>query len=211
MKAEIIKSFSNEQIGEIKGIIKDGEPWFLAGNACRALGIKNNRKVIGDIVQSLARTGIKCQGVTKIHIEDNNGRRQLTTLISEPILYELIFRSKKERAVKFRAWVTTEVLPSLRKYGEYRMSTKLITNTMHDGIKEKIVPNIESAAGKRFAYSNFHKLVNKSLGLPQKVERDSLEPETLEEIAHRENLVNALILEGKDYHQIKEILSELNR
>ena len=209
MKSDQLITFSNQDIGEIRGFMKDGEPWFLAGQVCRALGIKNASKSVSDIKERLKVANI--DGVTSsyVMIEDNLGRKQNNLIIPEPYLYELIFNSRKKRAIQFRSWVTTEVLPSIRKHGEYRMSGKLITHDLHDGIKDKIIPNIESDMGKKFAYSNFHKLINKSLGLSHKTDRDSLDPEMLEKVAHRENTVKALIDEGKDYQSIKAVIEAL--
>jgi prophage antirepressor-like protein len=197
-------TFSNDQIGEIRGFIKDGQPWFLAGQVCRCLGIKNSRDAVKAVSERYKISEIDDVGITDIIIKDNLGRKQRNTIISESVLYELIFNSRKKKAIKFRTWVTREVLPSIRKQGYYRMEGKLIHRTLTDAVKDKIVPSLESDAGKKFAYSNFQKLINKSLGLPNKVNRDTLSPDQLESLAHRENLVKALIDEGKSYQEIKE-------
>lgn len=205
MKSEQLQTFSNSEIGEIRGFLKDGEPWFLSGQICRCLGLKDAGRQIKAIEERYKIAGIK--GAHSMRpLLDTAGGKQKVLCVSESILYELIFQSRKQRAIRFRAWVTTEVLPSLRKHGEYRMSGKLITHDLHDGIRDKIVPGISSDMGKKFVYSNFHKLINKSLGLDSKTVRDNFPDELLEKLAYRENLVKALIDEGKDYHQIKDVL-----
>jgi len=208
MKSDQLITFSNQNIGEIRGFLKDGEPWFLAGQVCRCLGIKNSRDAVRTVSDRYKIADIKGVGSSYTLLETEGGKQNVQ-IIPEPFLYELIFQSRKRKAIQFRAWVTTEVLPSLRKHGEYRMSGKLITSNLHDGIKDKIIPSMESENGKKFAYSNFHKLINKSLGLPNKVDRDSLPTEMIERIAQRENLANALANEGKDYNSIKDILLNL--
>jgi len=206
VKSDQLQTFNNSEIGEIRGFIKDGEPWFLAGQVCRTLGIKDASTAIKDIENRYRASGLEDTISSGILLETNGGKQKVL-IIPEPILYELIFKSRKEKALLFRRWVTREVLPSLRKYGQYRMTGKLIHRSLTDTIKEDIIPNIESEMGKRFAYSNFQKMINKSLDLPSKIDKDSIDPETLEKIAHRENLVKAMIEEGKDYHKIKEIIA----
>lgn len=204
MKDSQLQIYKNEHIGEIKGFIKDGEPWFLAGNVCRCLGIKNTTQKIQEIDAKYKSVEIKgiCSTYTLI---ETKGGKQKSIIIPEPYLYELIFNSRKKKAILFRTWVTTEVLPTLRKYGEYRNKGKMFHKTYTDSIKNEIVPTL-SNNGKKFIYSNFQKLINKSLGLPCKNNKDEMSSEMLEKIACRENLVNALINENKTYLEIKETL-----
>lgn len=215
--------------GEIRGFIdKNGEPWFLAGQVCRCLGIKNSAKAIKDLKQRMqvVEDWERNRGITSsyspnrgtvsncspkaknITLQDGKSHTQVT-IIPESWLYELIFASRKQNAIVFRAWVTHEVLPSLRKHGEYRMEGKLIRRTLTDAIKSEIVEKSESENEKKFAYSNFSRLVNKSLGLEPKVDRSKLSDELLEKIARRENLVAALVNEGKNYYQIKDFLNNI--
>lgn len=210
MKDSELVTFTNHDIGEIRGFIKDGEPWFLAGQVCRCLDLKDAGRQVKAIEERFSIAGIKGSHTMRPLLETAGGR-QSVLCISEPVLYELIFQSRKQKAIRFRAWVACEVLPSLRKHGFYRMEGKLIRRSLTDAVQEKIVPAIESDIGKKFAYSNFSKLINKTLGLSDKVERGSLPDDVLEKIAHRENLVSALIEEGKDYHAIKEILEDLTK
>jgi prophage antirepressor-like protein len=208
MEEQSITVFKNETIGEIKGFIKDGEPWFLAGNVCNCLGLKNSRDTLKQIVDRHEKYGNKVVGISYILL-DTKGGKQKVSIISEPILYELIFRSTKKKAFEFQQWVFEDVLPALRKHGEYRMETKLFTKDLHENIKQNICDKTENESVKKFAYSNFHGMINKSIGLPEKNNRGNLSDEQLEKIAHRENLVSALISEGKNYSEIKEIVKAL--
>lgn len=212
MKSEQLITFENQEIGTIRGAVIDGEPWFIGTQTCKCLGIKNGRDTIKKMHDRFSKRG---KGVDNgdtllkyknVKIDGGSGGEQKTILINEPFLYALIFRSNKDKAIDFQSWVFGEVLPSLRKHGEYRMTGKLIHRSLTDTIKDDIVPKIESDMGKRFAYSNFQKMINKSLGLDSKIDKDSLSDESLEKIAHRENLVKALIEEGKTYHEIKDII-----
>ncbi len=107
---EGIEIFSNEEFGEIRTVVIDGEPWLVGKDVAVALGYK-------DTVNSL-----------KAHIdeEDKRGWRittprgeQTMTIINESGLYSLIFGSKLESAKRFKRWVTSEVLPAIRKTGRY--------------------------------------------------------------------------------------------
>lgn len=218
MKSTELMTFKNDVLGTFRGFIdKDGEPWFLAGQVCRCLGIKDSSTAISQLKQRMKvvedyynnrATVSNCSpnwGVKTISLQEGKTHTQLT-IINEQWLYELIFASRKQTAIVFRAWVTGEVLPSLRKHGEYRMQGKLIRKNLTDTIKAEICDKTENQNIKKFAYSNYSKLINKSLGLPPKVDRKSLDDETLEKIAKKENLVQALIAENKSYEEIKAIL-----
>lgn len=207
MKSEQLVKFENPVFGEITGYIDEkGEPWFLAGNVCRCLGIKNSSDAINNIIQEHNNHQDHIKGVDIIYtLLQTEGGRQKVCCIKENILYELVFKSKKEKAFDFRQWVFREVLPALRKHGEYRMNGKLIRRSLTDAIKEEIVDKSDSPNAK-FTYSNFSKLVNKSLGLEPKSDRSGLSDDMLEKIARRENLVQALISEGKTYGEIKCML-----
>ena len=148
--------------------------------------------------------GDKIDGVSirEVVITDSLGRKNRAKIINEKLLYELIFQSQTQKAFVFQQWVFGEVLPSLRKHGEYRMQGKLLRRSLTDTIKD----SGENDRMHGFGYSNYSKMINKSLGLPDKVNRDELPDEVLEKIAIRENLVTALINEGKSFDQIKQFI-----
>jgi prophage antirepressor-like protein len=197
-------SFENQEIGEIKGLIIDGEPWFLAGQVCRCLGIKNTSQAVEQIEQRMTISGVK--GISsKYTLLDSEGGRQKNLIIPEPFLYELIFQSRKQKAVKFRTWVTTEVLPSLRKTGQYRMEGKLIRRSLTDEIQA----SGENERMHGHAYSTYTRLIYKTLGIDKK-DRDTFDGATLEKVARRENTVKAMLSEGSTYHEIKEYLEKIS-
>lgn len=94
----------------------DGEPWFVAKDICQVLGIANHKDAVSRLDED-ERDGV---GIT-----DPIGRQQTVTVVSESGLYALIFQSRKPEARKFRKWVTSEVLPSIRKKGYYGMKKSL--------------------------------------------------------------------------------------
>lgn len=107
---EELQIFSNAEFGDVRSIIKDGEPWFCLADACRILEIKNSRDAKNRLMQD---------GVGTTDIIDSLGRNQTADFINEPNLYKLIFQSRKAEAERFANWVTSEVLPSIRKHGLY--------------------------------------------------------------------------------------------
>lgn len=204
MKETQIENFENPTIGTIRGFIDEkGEPWFLAGQVCRCLGIKNSSDAISRIIEEHNRYQDHIKGVgISYPLLQTEGGKQKVCVISEPILYELIFKSEKEKAFRFRKWVFDEVLPSLRKHGEYRMQGKLIRRSLTDTLKD----SGENERMHGHSYSTYSALINKSLGLPRKVNRDSLEPEMLERIAIKENLAQAMVAAGKTYNEVKYMI-----
>lgn len=104
-----LQIFSNSEFGEIRTITKDDEPMFCLADVCKALEISN----VGNVKQRLSEKGI--------HTADTltKGGMQKMTFISEANLYKTIFQSRKESAERFTEWVTSEVLPSIRKNGGY--------------------------------------------------------------------------------------------
>lgn len=112
-----LKTFENPELGSIRTIIIDSEPWFVGRDVALRLGYTNSRKALADHVNAEDKT----DGVT---IRDSIGRGQTPVLINEPGLYALIFGSKLETAKRFKHWVTHEVLPALRKSGIYETNQK---------------------------------------------------------------------------------------
>lgn len=107
-----LQIFNNEEFGEIRAVTIDGEPWFVGKDVAEILGYSNTRKALSDHVDEED----KMDGVT---IRDSIGREQKPILINESGLYGLILSSKMPNAKKFKHWVTSEILPSIRKHGIY--------------------------------------------------------------------------------------------
>jgi prophage antirepressor-like protein len=113
--------FDNVATGEtisLSAFEKDGQAWFNAADVCSALSIKNNR-------DALARLDADEKGVATT---DTLGGRQQVAVINESGLYSLIFSSRKDGAKRFRKWVTTTVIPSIRKHGGYINGTESLSN-----------------------------------------------------------------------------------
>lgn len=107
-----LQIFDNPEFGRIRGLMLDGDPWFVGKDVAGALGYSNPRKALGDHVDDADK------GVTK---RDTLGGMQNITIINESGLYSLILSSKLPTAKRFKHWVTSEVLPAIRKTGRYEM------------------------------------------------------------------------------------------
>lgn len=108
-----LEIFKNREFGEIRTVTIDGEPWFIGKDVAEILGYSNSRKAILDHVDDEDKT----DGVT---IRDAIGREQAAVAINESGLYALIFGSKLASAKRFKHWVTSEILPQIRKTGSYQ-------------------------------------------------------------------------------------------
>jgi prophage antirepressor-like protein len=104
-----LQIFNNEEFGEVRTAVVNDEPMFCLADICRVLEIKN----VSDCKSRLRQKGI----VTTDTL--TNGGKQKMIFIDESNLYKTIFQSRKESAERFTEWVTSEVLPSIRKTGSY--------------------------------------------------------------------------------------------
>ena len=108
-------TFRNLEFGAIRTMSNEqGEPMFCAKDVCLALNHTNSRKAVSDLVDK--------DDVTRSYIVDSLGRKNHAIFINESGLYALILSSKLESAKRFKRWVTSEVLPAIRKQGGYLMA-----------------------------------------------------------------------------------------
>ena len=111
-----IKLFTNKEFGEIRTMNIDEEPWFVGKDVAEALGYSNASKAVSTHV------GEEDRILKVLEADSQNGNvvKTQTALINESGLYALIFGSKLESAKRFKHWVTSEVLPAIRKTGSYQ-------------------------------------------------------------------------------------------
>lgn len=109
---------------KVRVVTLEGNPWFVAADVCRVLGIylgpRSGTPNVTLLIQKLASDETQ---FNRIKLEDRAGRSTTRNmvLVSEAGLYKLIMRSDKPTAAPFQDWVTREVLPSIRKTGEFKM------------------------------------------------------------------------------------------
>lgn len=115
---ERFQIFSKENLGSVRTVLIEGEPWFRLKDACSILKINN----ITD-----AKNRLNPKGLDNIEVLTNGGKQKVI-YINESNLYKLIFNSRKPEAKKFEDWITTEVIPSIRKTGSYSLEYKTPKN-----------------------------------------------------------------------------------
>lgn len=103
--------FNSEEFGDIRTVTIDNEPWFVGKDVATALGYKNTADAIGKHIDTDDKL------TSQIAIA---GQRRDVVVINESGLYALILGSKLESAKRFKRWVTSEVLPAIRKTGSYQ-------------------------------------------------------------------------------------------
>ena len=119
---------------EVRIITINDEPWFVGKDVADILGYSNSRKALSDHVDD------EDKGVTK---SDTLGGNQNITIINESGLYSLILKSKKPEAKQFKRWVTSEVLPTIRKHGAY-MTQPQVPTTQRELIMLALAGNEET-------------------------------------------------------------------
>ena len=101
-----IQVFTNEQLGQVRTVMIDGEPWFVAADVCKSLALSN---------PTVAAARLDEDERAKFNL----GRQGESTIVSESGLYTLVLSSRKPEAKAFKRWITHEVIPSIRKHGAY--------------------------------------------------------------------------------------------
>ena len=119
--------FENKEFGEIRTLMIDGQPYFVGKDVAEILGYAEPRSAVSKKVDDEDR------GVAKM--ETPSGVQEMT-IINESGLYSLILSSKLETAKKFKRWVTSEVLPSIRQTGNYISGTS--PYSIEDIVRETI-------------------------------------------------------------------------
>ena len=107
-----IAIFKNEEFGQVRSVMIGDEPWFVGKDVAEALGYANPKNAVPKHVLDEDKLSTQIEYA---------GQRRMVTVINESGLYALIFGSKLESAKRFKRWVTSEVLPAIRRTGHYEM------------------------------------------------------------------------------------------
>lgn len=146
-----METFQSKDFGQLRIVAQNGEPWFIGKDVAAALGYKNSRDALA--------THVDDEDKNTVAIRDGIRGNPNVTVINESGLYSLILSSKLEGAKKFKRWVTSEVLPSIRKNGGYGQS---VPKNYPDALraladatdKRKPVQRDADAANLTFAMTN---------------------------------------------------------
>lgn len=183
-----IQIFNNPEFGEVR-IIKgtDNEPRFCLSDVCRVLNLKTYKvaqRLSGDILSK--------------YILPTNGGNQLFTFINEDGLYDTILESRKPEAKKFRKWVTSEVLPSIRKNGAYMTQETLNRAITEPDFLIQLATNLKKEQESR-------KLAEEKVAEQCAVIKT--QENAIVEMKDRAHFVN-YILSNRDCYRITQIASE---
>lgn len=123
-----LQNVFNYQGNEVRTVIKNENPWFVAADVCRILGIDTSVSVNGQLRNkpdgTIERSGGLDDDEKDTHIVSTLGGHQEVLIVSEPGLYSLVLKSRKPEAKLFKRWITHEVIPSIRKTGSYSAQPK---------------------------------------------------------------------------------------
>ena len=134
-----IQIFQNPQFGAVRTIERDGEPWFVAADVCRALGHSN---------VTVALDRLDEDEKAKLNLGLPGGA---TGCVNEPGLYSLVLGSRKPEAKAFRRWITHEVIPSIRRHGAYMTPDALEKALLSPDYLLKVVTALKDETDKRKA------------------------------------------------------------
>ncbi|MPW70224.1 BRO family protein [Moraxella catarrhalis] len=172
-----ISIFNFESTKQVRTAIRDGgDIWFCLPDVATILNIKNSRDIVAKQLDK--------KGVEKIYTPTVGGQQELT-FINEPNLYRVIFRSNKAEAVKFQNWVFDEVLPTIRKTGQYNTAQKATKDE-----RKPLVQAVNMLVGETGAiYSNVWKMIHQRFGV------DCVDELTNEQVYQAVEYVHGLILQ----------------
>lgn len=151
-----LEIFKNDKFGEIRTLEIDGKPYFVASDIAKALGYAKPNNAIS----------MHCRSTLKQGIATKQGNLSEMTLIPEGDVYRLIMKSKLPSAEKFESWVFDEVLPTIRKTGDYINNVDLMVNTYFSDIPDEqkslvkgLLVNIEQKQKKIISLTNENNLL----------------------------------------------------
>lgn len=188
----------NYESSEIRTVQVNGEPWFVLADVCKVLEISNSRNIS-------SRLEPDEKGVTLV---DTLGGTQQMTIINESGLYTVILRSDKPQAKPFRKWVTSEVLPSIRKHGSYSVQSQFAD------LSPQLQVLIQMETRQKQIEARQAEQATALAGLEQKIQ-NTCEVIALDKTAWRkdsEHLINKIArATGEGYGSIRLVYEEIYR
>lgn len=192
-----MKIFENEQFGQVRTTIINGEPWFVAADVCKALDISNSR-------DALTRLDDDEKGVAST---DTLGGKQDMTIVNEPGLYSLVLGSRKPEAKRFKRWITHDVIPAIRQTGAYMTPATIETLLTDPALIIGLATQLQDLQAK-----------NKTLALENNQKQQiiaEMQPKVTyyDEVLKSKNAVPILVI-AKDYgmsaQRMNKLLNELH-
>ena len=200
-----LQIFNSPEFGAIRTIEKDGEPWFVGKDVAAALGYEKPTDAVRKHVD------VEDRGISKM--ETPSGAQE-TTIINESGLYSLVLSSKLPTAKKFKRWVTSEVIPSIRKHGAYMTPETLEAAILNPDTMIKLCTALKDEQDKRKALevANAELVVEKQIMQPKAdyfdelVDRNLLTSfrETAKQLEVKEKELFGFLLEKKYIYRDKK-------
>ncbi|PHD38231.1 phage antirepressor [Bacillus toyonensis] len=134
-----LQVFNNEEFGQVRTVVQGEDVWFVAKDVCDVLGINKQR-------DAYSRLDEDERGSVLV---DTLGGQQNMNAINESGLYSLILRSRKPQAKAFKKWITSEVLPSIRKHGAYMTDQALEQAVTNPDFMIGLLTNLKEEKAKR--------------------------------------------------------------
>ena len=189
----------NYESSEVRTVQVNGEPWFVLSDVCKVLELSTPARVAERLEKD---------EVSQTHTIDRMGREQKTTIINESGLYTVILRSDKPQAKPFRKWVTSEVLPSIRKHGSYSVQSQFAD------LSPQLQVLIQMETRQKQIEARQAEQATALAGLEQKIQ-NTCEVIALDKTAWRkdsEHLINKIArATGEGYGGIRLVYEELYR
>lgn len=146
-----LQIFNNKEFGEIRVVEINNEPWLVGRDVAEILGYAKPQNAIA--------THVDEDDTLKQGITDKLGRTQETTVINESGFYSLVLGSKLPNVKKFRRWVTSEVLPTIRKHGAYLTDEKIEEVLMDPDTIIKLATQLKEERTRRIEAERFNKQI----------------------------------------------------
>lgn len=187
---EGIKIFERQEFGQVRVVDVNGEPWFVARDVCECLELTNTS-------QTLSYLDDDEKGITT---NDTPGGQQEMSIVSEAGLYSLILRSRKPEAKAFKRWITHEVLPSIRKTGQYGgYALPRVPKSFPDALR--MIADIEEEKQLALEQRDYYKRTKAEIGS----RREATSMATASAAIRQRDALADKLGEGKHYKQVKAI------
>lgn len=187
---EGIKIFERQEFGQVRVVDVNGEPWFVAKDVCECLELTNTS-------QTLSYLDDDEKGITT---NDTPGGQQEMSIVSEAGLYSLILRSRKPEAKAFKRWITHEVLPAIRKTGQYGgYALPRVPKSFPDALR--MIADIEEEKQLALEQRDYYKRTKAEIGS----RREATSMATASAAIRQRDALADKLGEGKHYKQVKAI------
>lgn len=225
-----LQAFNNKQFGELRVLQNEKETWIIAKDVCNALGLKNVSQALSSVddddkssinpniinydigLSNVFNKNTIGFDIKTVIPESRNGGKKLL-LINESGFYTLVLRSNMPQAKQFRKWVTSEVLPSIRKHGGYLTPEKLEEVLLSPDTIMKLAQNLKAEQERRIEAENRAASLEEDVAYQAKELKEAgPKVEYYEQVMNSKSLINTTIIAkdlGMSATKLNKILHQL--